>query len=153
MAFATNNSQQLTLFDGFNALSERTRKFIESSWANSFANDIFPAINEEHFSVLYSENSASRPNTPVNVIIGAMVLKELLVLTDDEVLGSLICDIRFQYAFHTTSYVEQPLSDRSFSRFRERNYLYEQETGRDLLKEEILSLAYYEADGQSHDSF
>lgn len=141
MAFAANSNQQLSLFDGFNALSERTGKFIESSWANNFANDIFPAIKEEHFSVLYSENSASRPNTPVNVIIGAMVLKELLVLTDDEVLGSLICDIRFQYALHTTSFAEQPLSDRSFSRFRNRCYTYEQETGIDLIKEEVVSLS------------
>jgi len=31
-------------------------------------------INEENFSVLYSDK-ASRPNTPVNVIVGGMVLE------------------------------------------------------------------------------
>ena len=141
MAFSTNQCQQFSLLDSYNALSERSRNYVINSWASVFSTDIFPTINEERFAVLYSSNAASRPNTPVNIIIGAMILKELLTLTDDEVLGSLICDTRFQYALHTTSYVEQPLSDRSFSRFRERNYLYEQETGRDLLKEEILSLA------------
>lgn len=129
------------MFDRFNALSERTKRFVTNSWANSFSSDIFPAICEERFSVLYSENSATRPNTPVNVIIGAMILKELLGLTDDEILGSLVCDIRFQFALHTTSCDEQPLSDRSFSRFRSRCYLYEQETGIDLVKEEVLSLS------------
>ena len=141
MAFSTNRCQQFSLLDSYNALSERSRNYVINSWASAFALDIFPAINEERFAVLYSSHAASRSNTPVNIIIGAMILKELLVLTDDEVLGSLICDIRFQYALRTTSYVEQPLSDRSFSRFRERNYLFEQETGRDLLKEEILSLS------------
>lgn len=141
MSFSANNNQQISVFDGYNALSDRTKNFIVKSWANSFANDIFPAINEERFSVLYSENSATRPNTPVNIIIGALILKELLVLTDDEVLGSVICDMRFQYALHTTSFAEQPLSDRSLSRFRARCYMYEQETGRDLIKEEILALS------------
>ena len=107
MSFSANNNQQISVFDGYNALSDRTKNFIVKSWANSFANDIFPAINEERFSVLYSENSATRPNTPVNIIIGALILKELLVLTDDEVLGSVICDMRFQYALHTTSFAEQ----------------------------------------------
>lgn len=138
MAFASNKNQQISVFDGYNALSERTRKYILNSWADSFANDIFPAINEERFSVLYSENFATRPNTPVNVIVGSLILKELLVLTDDEVLGSVICDTRFQYALHTTSFAEQPLSDRSISRFRSRCYTYEQETGIDLIKDEIV---------------
>lgn len=141
MAFASNKNQQISVFDGYNAGSERTRKFILNSWANSFAHDIFPAINEDRFSVLYSENSATRPNTPVNVIIGSLILKELLVLTDDEVLGSVVCDMRFQYALHTTSFAEQPLSDRSISRFRSRCYMYEQETGIDLIKDEIVSLS------------
>lgn len=129
------------MFDWYNALSERTKRFVKNSWADSFSNDIFPAINEERFSVLYSENPATRTNTPVNVIIGAMILRELLGLTDDEMLGSLICDVRFQHALHTTSFDEQPLSDRSFSRFRNRCYIYEQEKGIDLIKEEVLSLS------------
>lgn len=143
MAFVKNDIeyQQLSLCDGFNMLSERGKRVVLQSWAKSFAEVIFPAIKEEHFSVLYSSNPASRPNTPVNAIIGAMILKEMLGLTDHDVLESLVCDIRFQYALHTTSFMEQPLSDRTFSRFRERCYLYELETGIDLIKQEILSLS------------
>lgn len=40
----------------------------------------------------------SRPNTPVNVIVGGMVLQEILDLTDEEFMDSLLFDIRFQYA-------------------------------------------------------
>ena len=60
--------------------------------------------------MLYS-NKASRPNTPVNVVVGALILKELLGLTDDELVEGLMFDIRYQYALHTTSFEEQPLSD------------------------------------------
>jgi hypothetical protein len=52
--------------------TERERKALEKSWAKIFADEIFPAIDEEPFSVLYSDK-ASRPNAPVNVIIGALL--------------------------------------------------------------------------------
>ena len=48
---------------------------------------------------------------------------------------------RYQYALHTTSFAEQPVSDRTLSRFRERLHTYEQETGIDLMKDEMESLA------------
>jgi hypothetical protein len=69
MAFTLNESQQLTLDDSFLNLDERTRKFVTKSWAKGFAEVIFPAINEKRFSVLYSHNTASRPNNPVNTVI------------------------------------------------------------------------------------
>ena len=74
-------------------------------------------------------------------VIGSLILKELFNLTDDELLASILCDIRFQYALNTTSFKEQPFSDRTFSRFRERLYLYTLETGIDLLHEEMEAMA------------
>lgn len=141
MSFTTNNYQQISLDDTFTSLNERTRKFIMNSWAKGFSDLIFPAINENRFAVLYSDTKASRPNNPVNAVIASFILKELFDLTDDELLASILCDIRFQYALHTTSFEEQPFSDRTFSRFRERLYLYMIETGTDLLQEEMESMA------------
>jgi hypothetical protein len=141
MAFTLNESQQLTLEDSFLNLDERTKKFVIKSWAKDFSEIIFPAINENRFSVLYSSNAASRPNNPVNAVIGSLILKELFNLTDDELLASILCDIRFQYALNTTSFKDQPFSDRTFSRFRERLYLYNLETGIDLLHEEMEAMA------------
>lgn len=51
------------------------------------------------------------------------------------------CDVRAQYALHTTSLEEQPISVRTLSRFRERLYNYEQETGIDLLHDEMKRLS------------
>ena len=141
MSFKANQYQQLSLEDSYICASERVRKTIENSWAKDFADIVYPAINEERFSVLYSDNAFSRPNTPVNVIVGALMLKELNGLNEDELLASILCDVRYQYALHTTSYKEQPVSDRTFSRFRERLYNYELEHGEDLLGDEMKHLA------------
>ena len=146
MAFRTNSEQQISIDDSFNRLTPRVQKLIRNSWANDFATIVFPAINEERFSVLYSSDPASRPNTPVNFTVGALMLKEYNQLTDDELMDSILCDVRYQYALHTTSYDEQPISDRTLSRFRERLYEYERSTGVDLLKEEMESLADIYAD-------
>ena len=77
MAFVENNNQQLSLNDSTFTLTEREKKVLEKSWAKSFAEKVFPSIDESIFSALYSSN-ASRPNTPVNVIVGALILKEAL---------------------------------------------------------------------------
>lgn len=121
-------------------LTDRERKFLEKSWVKTFADKIFPAIDENLFSVLYSEK-VSRPNTPVNVIVGALILKEELGNSDDKLVQALMFDIRYQYALHTTSFKEQPLSDRILSRFRARCLAYETETGINLIHICVTSLA------------
>ena len=140
MAFVTNNNQQLTLTDSTVNLTQREKRFLEKSWAKTFAEKVFPAIDESIFSVLYSDK-ASRPNTPVNVIVGALILKEALGDTDDELVEALMFDVRYQYALHTTSFEEQPLSDRTLSRFRARVLAYETEHDVDLIHECIAKMA------------
>lgn len=140
MAFVSNTNQQLMLTDSTFNLTEREKKFLERSWAKVFAQKVFPAIDEDIFSVLYSDK-VSRPNTPVNVIVGALILKEAFGDTDDEMVQALMFDIRYQYALHTTSFGEQPLSDRTLSRFRARCLAYETETGTDLIHECVSRMA------------
>ncbi|MCD8325708.1 MAG: transposase [Lachnospiraceae bacterium] len=142
MSFVANDagSEQLSLFDSFNTLTAREKRFLDKSWAKYFSEKIFPKIDEKPYAVLYSKKD-SRPNTPVNIQIGALLIKEFTNLSDDELLTALMFDIRFQYALHTTSYTEQPLNDRTLGRFRERCATYEKETGIDLLQTTISSLS------------
>ncbi len=141
MSFRKNDFNQISMDDSFHRLSERNKKIVLKCWAKTFADIVFPAISEKRFSVLYSGNDATRPNTPVNVVVGALMLKEMNGLSDDELLEAICCDVRYQYALHTTSCPEQPVSDRTFSRFRERLYAYEEETGKDLLVDEMRALS------------
>lgn len=140
MSFKTNDCQQLSLDDSFMTLTERERKALEKSWAKIFADEIFPAIDEERFSVLYSDK-ASRPNAPVNVIIGALIIKELFDYSDDEIVENLMLDLYLQYALHTTSFAEQPISDKTLSRFRKRCYDYETLHGVDLYHDCVKDLS------------
>ena len=116
MAFKTNDCQQLSFDDSFISLTEREKKALEKSWAKIFADEIFSAIDEERFSVLYSDK-ASRPNAPVNIIIGALIIKELFDYSDDEIVENLMLDLHLQYALHTTSFEEQPVSDKTLEPF------------------------------------
>lgn len=140
MSFSTNSSQQISLFDAASNLTQREVKMLERSWAKYFAENIFPAIDEEPFKVLYSDRP-SRHNTPVNVIIGALIIKEIFQLTDEEIVETLPFDIRYQYALHTTSFEEQPLNDRTLGRFRARCNTYEERTGVDLIHQCIVRLS------------
>ena len=139
MSFRKNDAQQISFSDSLFGLTEREKKALEKSWAKVFADEIFPTIDEERFSVLYSDKD-SRPNTPVNIIVGALVLKELFGLSDDDMVETLMFDHRFQYALHTTSYEEQPLSDKTLSRFRKRCYDYESTHNVDLYHDCITDL-------------
>ena len=76
MTFSKNDYSQMSFGDSTFRLTGREKRFLEKSWAKPFAEILFPAIKEEGFSILYSDK-ASRPNTPVNIIIGFLILKNL----------------------------------------------------------------------------
>lgn len=143
--FKSNKYQQLKLDDPVAALPNYLREIIEKSWAQDFKDYIFPRINEERFSVLYSKKG-SRPNSPINIVVGLLILKEYLCQTDEELIGSLHFDIRYQYALNTTSFEKQPVSINTLTNFRRRLYNYEEETGIDLVKEEVETLSSAIAD-------
>jgi hypothetical protein len=141
------------MFDPLNKMPKYLKDILKKSWSHAFREYIFPKIKEERFKVLYSDNPATRPNSPVNVIIGLLIIKEIFQDSDEELIGSLHFDIRYQYALHTTSFEKQPVSINTLSNFRTRIVEYEQKTGRDLIKEEIESLAgviakYMKIDGK-----
>jgi len=136
MGFRKNEYQQISLHDRLNNLTDRERRMLKKSWAEPFATRIFPLIDESKFEVLYCSDNG-RPNTPVNVVVGSLLLKEMVGLDDEELVEAVLFDMRFQHALHLTSCDEIPYSDRTPSRFRERLYKHELETGEDLLKEEV----------------
>lgn len=140
MSFKENAYQQLSITDSFSGLTAREQKALDNSWAKVFADELFPAIDEKRFAVLYSDK-ASRPNTPINVIIGALIIKEMFDYSDDEMVENLMLDLHLQYALHTTSFEEQPLSDKTLSRFRKRCYDYETLHNEDLYHDCVKDLS------------
>ncbi|MCL2549203.1 MAG: transposase, partial [Symbiobacteriaceae bacterium] len=101
--YRKNANQQINLSDRTTRLTDRELRFLSKSWAKVFAEEIFPRIGEDRFRVLYSEETG-RPPTPVNVVIGAMIIKEMFGDSDEELLEALLFDIRYQYALCLTSF-------------------------------------------------
>ena len=138
--FCKNNVHQISLFDPINQMPKYLQDILKKSWAQTFRDYIFSSINEERFSPIYSSN-ASRPNSPINVIIGLLIIKEIFQQTDEELIGSLHFDVRYQYALHTTTYEKQPVSINTLTNFRNRVIEYTETTGIDLIQIEVEALA------------
>ena len=69
------------------------------------------------------------------------MLKEIFTQSDEECLDSLMFDMRYKYALHTTSFKEQPISKNSLTNFRTAVYRYNEEHDVDLIQEEVESHA------------
>jgi hypothetical protein len=134
MSFQLNSKPQMAINDALLSLTERETKYLKDSWAETFSKKIFPFIDEDRFKVLYSDN-------PANVYFGLLILIEIFNQSDEEALNALMFDVRYQYALHTTSFQEQPVSKNSLTNFRAAVYSYNQEHGVDLIQEEIESHA------------
>lgn len=138
-------AQQKSLFDHDLSLSPAMQKMLKKSWAGNFFETIFLAIQEERFSVLYSEK-ISRPNTPINLLVSLLLLKEVNQLTDEELLESLAFDFRFHYALGIQDIEKERICINTLTHFRKRLVEHEISTGENLLQIEVESLSNLLAD-------
>ncbi len=132
--------QQISFEDQFLHFPSYVLESLKQSWAKDFYNDIFLAINEDRFSVLYSDNY-SRPNKPVNILVSLLILKELHSLTDDQLIGSLYFDYRYQYALGIEDFDKERICINTLTNFRKRLVEHEVHSEQDLLKEEVNALS------------
>jgi hypothetical protein len=79
------------------SLSEKQRKRLEGSWAGVFYERCFCRISEETFAVLYAD-CPSRPNTPVNVLVGLELLKAGFGWSDEELYDAFSFNVQVRYA-------------------------------------------------------
>lgn len=92
-------SRQKRSFDlDFNS-REKMLERIKSTWAEVFMRVIMPLLEkaEEDFADLYCKDNGA-PNTPVALLLGVLILKEIFDLTDEEALEHLEYNLLWQYA-------------------------------------------------------
>jgi hypothetical protein len=92
---------QGSLFESSNLLPDEKRQRLEREWPGQFRDHALPLIDEEEFRDLYCPDNG-RPNKPVRTVIGVLVLKEMFDLTDEDTLGSVDYDLRWQVALNLT---------------------------------------------------
>lgn len=88
---------QTSLLATSHFLPKDKRERLENDWPGQFARRALPLIDEDAFRDLYHESNG-RPNKPVRIVIGALLLKEMHDLTDHETVGALDFDLRWHVA-------------------------------------------------------
>ncbi len=116
--FKTNTAhQQPGLFSAIERLPKAARKILEKSWAQTFCNEYLKRIDETVFSVLYSDKK-SRPNTPINILIGFETLKSGFGWSDEELYSHFLFDLQVRYALGLNDFDEQYFDLRTIYNFR-----------------------------------
>ena len=125
--------QQPALISAASELPEKQRKRLENSWAGAFYKEFFCRIDENIFAVLYSEKD-SRPNVPVNVLVGLEALKAGCGWSDQELYEHFCYDLQVRYALGYDRLGDGDFEIRSLYYFRERLSKYNAEKGVNLLE-------------------
>src|SRR5450759_2460190 len=125
---------QLPLTSHVDELPEKLRKRLENSWAGVFYREFFCRLNEAPFNVLYVD-FPSRPNVPVNVLVGLEYLKAGNGWTDEEMYDAYCYDVQVRYALGLWQLGDGEFDIRTLYYFRERLSCYMQETGINLVSQ------------------
>jgi hypothetical protein len=117
--------KQSKIFTAVDQLPQTARKKLESSWASVFYEEFFLRLKEEVFSVLYSDRK-SRPNAPVNILVGFETLKSGFGWSDEELYNHFLFDLQVRYALGLRDFDEGYFDLRTLYYFRAALVEYEQ---------------------------
>jgi hypothetical protein len=119
--------KQGALFSTVSTLPQQAKKRLESSWAHAFYHSYFCKIDETVFTPLYS-NKMSRPNVPVNILLGFETLKSGLGLSDIAMYNSYLYDVQIRYALGISDLDDAYFDLRTIYNFRSALLAHEKET-------------------------
>ncbi len=123
---------QVPMFSTVDSLPAKVLKRLESSWAGTFYNQVFVRIDESIFAVLYSDEP-SRPNIPINVLVGLETLKSGFGWTDEEMYDHFCFDVQVRYALGYRDLGDGYFALRTMYNFRDRVTQHMQESGENLI--------------------
>jgi hypothetical protein len=110
------------------------RERLQNSWAETFYREFFCRLDEGPFAVLYADQP-SRPNVPVNVLVGLEFLKAANGWSDEEMYNEFCYNVQVRYALGYRHLGEGYFDLRTLYYFRERLARHMQETGENLLEQ------------------
>ncbi len=131
--------KQYNLFGFESRLTKKQRKYFSKSTEASFFTEVFQKINERDFACLYS-NSVSRPNVPVNQLVGALILKHLNNWTYNTLFNNLTFNSLSRYAIGISDSQQDIFSEASIFNFQNRVIEYYYQTGIDLIDNVFVSI-------------
>jgi hypothetical protein len=88
-----------------NEMPEEQKRYLNESWSGIFYREFFCRLNEEPFAVLYT-NTPSRPNYPVNVLVGLEYLKAAFGWSDKEMYEAFLYNLQVRFALGYDEFVK-----------------------------------------------
>ena len=133
--FVKNDKEQQGCFfnDIISQLPEAKRKMAVNSIEHSFHEEVFLNIDEEKFSCLYSE-IASRPNSPVNYLVAALILRTLKGWTFAELFTNLDFNVLTRMALGIYDFEVSTFSPVTIFNFQNRLLLHYTKSGENLFE-------------------
>src|SRR5512136_2230552 len=125
---------QPALISSVNDLPAKQRERLAQSWAGVFYREFFSRLQEDPFAVLYAD-IPSRPNVPVNVLVGLEYLKAGFGWTDEELYDAFAFDMQVRYALGYQQWGEGDFDLRTLYYFRQRLSEHMQRSGENLLEQ------------------
>src|SRR3990170_6889870 len=129
---ANKRHLQPLLISNVNDLPEKKRKRLVNSWAEDFYRDFFSRIHEDASAVLYVDHP-SRPNVPINWLVGLETLKSGFGWSDEELYDHFCFDLQVRYALGIHDFNESDFDLCTLYYFRERLSRYNLEHSVNLL--------------------
>jgi hypothetical protein len=123
---------QPPLLSSVSQLAAKHRQRLDDSWAGEFYRECFSRLKEEPFAVLYADGP-SRPNIPVNVLVGLETLKAGFGWSDAELYDHFTFDLQVRYALGLHELGEGDFELRTLYNFRQRLSHFNHAYGTNLL--------------------
>lgn len=123
--------RQQDLFSLETQLSPEIRRRLYGSKEYAFYTQVFTRIPETLFAELYSHEGPSRPNAPINTMVGAMILQHLNNWTFEELLDRIAFDLKVRAALGLWSLDEEPFCRATLFNFQRRMRDHMVVTGQD----------------------
>lgn len=125
--------RQQSFYSAENQLPKKLRARLRESWAETFYRELFCRIDETLFAALYSEE-ASRPNSPINVLMGAEILKNGFGWSDEELYDEVCFNLQVRHALGLHELTAEVFVLRTLYYFRQRVRDYAEKTGVNLIE-------------------
>lgn len=126
--------RQGQIFTTIDGLPRHLAKRLEEGWAAVFYREYFCRIDEQPYMVLYSDKD-SRPNIPVNVLVGLEALKSAFNWSDEEMYDAFCFDLQVRRAVGYCNLHEGQFDLRTVYNFRRRLSKHMQESGENLIEQ------------------
>ncbi len=125
---------QQDLFSLKAQLPQRSWKLLKESQEYAFYEEIFCRIPESVFAELYHDSPATRPNVPVNRVVGALILQHMRDWTFEELMDRLTFDVKVRAALGLWTLEETAFCRATLFNFQKRVREHMGTTGRDIFQ-------------------